>query len=245
MSHKLEEMKKNASYDGIAGIKKDLIKILDAELHMKGVDDLDTKDCGEVTDMIKDLAEAEKNCLEACYYEKIIKAMEKAEEEDDDDERMGYNSRRYSNGRYAPKGRGTRMGYIPHLEDRPWIDAYLHNPDFEPEMMGYQQGARRNQSGSSSDYGNSGGRNQSGSRMGYDDPDMDPQHSMTYNEYRKARRHYMESKNPVDKQTMEEKGRRHAHEAMDTIKDIWKDADPTLRKELKASMQQALNEMPT
>ena len=86
MSHKLEEMKKNASYDGIAGIKKDLIKILDAELHMKGVDDLDTKDCGEVTDMIKDLAEAEKNCLEACYYEKIIKAMEQAEEYDEDDE---------------------------------------------------------------------------------------------------------------------------------------------------------------
>ena len=230
MSHKLEEMKKNASYDGITGIKKDLIKILDAELHMKGVDDLDTKDCGEVTDMIKDLAEAEKNCLEACYYEKIIKAMEQAEEYDEDDEdRMGYNARRYANGRYAPKGRGSRMGYIPRLEDRPWINnAYLHDPDLDREMMGYPR------------------RNQTGSRMGYDemDPDMDPHHSMTYNEYRKAKRHYNETKNPVDKQMMEEKGRHHAREALDTIKDIWKDADPTLRKELKASMQQVLNEMP-
>lgn len=43
---------------------------------------------------------------------------------------------------------------------------------------------------------------------------------------------------------MDEKSRRHVHEALDTFKDIWKDADPAMRKELKASMQQAINEMP-
>lgn len=71
-----------------------------------------------------------------------------------------------------------------------------------------------------------------------------PQHSMSYNEYRKAKRHYTETKSPSDKQMMDEKGRRHIHEALDTFKDIWKDADPAMRKELKASMQQAINEMP-
>ena len=71
-----------------------------------------------------------------------------------------------------------------------------------------------------------------------------PQHSMSYNEYRKAKRHYTETKSPSDKQMMDEKSRRHIHEALDTFKDIWKDADPAMRKELKASMQQAINEMP-
>ena len=70
------------------------------------------------------------------------------------------------------------------------------------------------------------------------------QNSMSYNEYRKAKRHYTETKSPSDKQMMDEKSRRHIHEALDTFKDIWKDADPAMRKELKASMQQAINEMP-
>ena len=75
-------------------------------------------------------------------------------------------------------------------------------------------------------------------------PDRDPKHSMSYNEYRMAKRHYTETKSPSDKQMMDEKSRRHIHEALDTFKDIWKDADPAMRKELKASMQQAINEMP-
>ena len=244
MSHKMEDMKKNASFEEICALKKDLIKILDAELHTKGVDDLDAKDCGAVTDMIKDLAEAEKNCMEACYYQSIVKAMADAEEDDKD----GYNRNRYANGQYAPKGRGSRsMGFMPYLDKDPWMPDWMYNPDYDPVVntMGYA-GSRRNQSGSTSTYGDMGATSQSGSRRGYDDwdPDRDPQHSMSYNEYRKAKRHYTETKSPSDKQMMDEKSRRHIHEALDTFKDIWKDADPAMRKELKASMQQAINEMP-
>lgn len=246
MSDKMENMKKSASFEEICALKKDLIKILDAELHTKGVDDLDAKDCGAVTDMIKDLAEAEKNCMEACYYQAIVKAMADAEEDNED--RDGYNRSRYANGRYAPKGRGSRsMGFMPYLDKDPWMPDWTYNPDYDPVVntMGYA-GPRRNQSGSTSTYGDMGPTSQSGLRRDYDDwdPDRDPQHSMSYNEYRKAKRHYTETKSPSDKQMMDEKSRRHIHEALDTFKDIWKDADPAMRKELKASMQQAINEMP-
>lgn len=88
----------------------------------KGVECVDTEEFGEVIDMIKDLSEAE-------YKARISKAMEKSEEEDEAEEkymlkmlkdeyglgeeesRRYYDAWRYKNGRFAPKGRGTRRGY--------------------------------------------------------------------------------------------------------------------------------------
>lgn len=90
---------------------------------------------GEIVDMIKDLADAEKNCMEACYYDTVVDAMHEAE-----DEPMGYsgssfnrtmrpsygyNNRRYANGRYAPKGRGRRMGYMPETQTMVDEDGYM------------------------------------------------------------------------------------------------------------------------
>lgn len=113
----------------------------------KGIEQLNTEEMGEVTDMIKDLCEAE-------YYARIAKSMEKSEEEDEAEEkyirkkmreehedeykrmreeygeeeadRRFYDNYRYkSSGRFAPKGRGSympRRGY-----DEP---PYYHmNPD--------------------------------------------------------------------------------------------------------------------
>lgn len=241
MSHKkLEDMKKSGSYDEICELKKDLVKIFASELHTKGVDDLDTKDCAEVADMIKDLAEAEKACMEACYYETIVKAMEKADE-DDDDGRMGYNSRHYANGRFAPKGRGTRMGYMPDMMMQyPYIYGYVNDPDFEDNMqnrrMSYQPSG-------------AGNRSQSGSKMGYDDwdrdPDDDPKQSREYNEYKRAKRHYTESKSPADKQQMDEHAMKHMNQAIDSFREMWKDADPTMRKRMKADLTALVGEMPT
>lgn len=256
MSHKkLEDMKKSGSYDEICELKKDLVKIFASELHTKGVNDLDTKDCAEVADMIKDLAEAEKACMEACYYETIVKAMEKADE-DDDDGRMGYNSRHYANGRFAPKGRGTRMGYMPDMMMQyPYIYGYINDPDFEDKMAeryGYQRNSGRNsQEGNRGGYQTSGAgnRSQSGSRMGYDDwdwdPDDDPKQSREYNEYKRAKRHYTESKSPADKQRMDEHAMKHMNQAIDSFREMWKDADPTMRKRMKTDLTALVGEMPT
>lgn len=70
----------------------------------KGIDHVDTCEFGKVVDMIKDLADAE-------YHFLIAKAM-KEDEETDPYERRFYDHYRYSDGRFAPKGRGTyRRGY--------------------------------------------------------------------------------------------------------------------------------------
>lgn len=102
----------------------------------KGIEQLNTEEMGEVTDMIKDLCEAE-------YYARIAKAMEKSEEEDeaeekyirkmlkeenkdeykrmreeygeDEGERRFYDNYRYADGRFAPKGRGL---YRPRSSGR-------------------------------------------------------------------------------------------------------------------------------
>lgn len=117
----------------------------------KGIEQLNTEEMGEVTDMIKDLCEAE-------YYARIAKRMEKSEEEDeaeekyirkmlkeenkdeykrmreeygeDEGERRFYDNYRYkSSGRFAPRGKGTyspRRGY----EEPPY---YHMNPDMMRE----------------------------------------------------------------------------------------------------------------
>ncbi len=77
----------------------------------KGIECVDTEEMGKVTDMLKDLAEA-------MYYRTLMKAMEESSADETmemfdrfDDGRRFYDNYRYANGRFAPKGRGTRRGY--------------------------------------------------------------------------------------------------------------------------------------
>lgn len=88
----------------------------------KGIEHVDTKEFGEVIGMIRGLSDAE-------YKARISKAMECSEKEDEAEEkymlkmlkedygmneeesRRYYDAWRYKNGRFAPKGRGTRRGY--------------------------------------------------------------------------------------------------------------------------------------
>lgn len=243
MSHKKYEKEyAHDSYDKICEIKADLIENLKSEIKMAGFDKMDTDETGQIIDMIKDLAEAEKSHMEMCYYKKIVEAMEESEEEDDErHDRMGYNSRHYANGRFAPKGRGTRMGYIPDMMMQyPYIYGYVNDPDFEDNMrnrrMSYQPSG-------------AGNRSQSGSKMGYGDwdwdPDDDPKQSREYNEYKRAKRHYTETKSPADKQQMDEHAMKHMNQAMDSFREMWKDADPTMRKRMKADLTALVGEMPT
>lgn len=111
----------------ISEIKHDLIDAVKAEV-AKGMKEVDTEELGEVVDMIKDLAEAEKACMEACYYETVTEAMTEAE----GGERMGYDRWRYASGRFAPKGRGT-YGYTPmRMDDSDW-----------PQVMGANMNGTR------------------------------------------------------------------------------------------------------
>ena len=75
----------------------------------QGLDRVDTREMGAVIDMIKDLAEAERSCMEADYYDSVVEAMEEG------GDRYGYDggvSRGRSGYRVeSPDGEGGRMGY--------------------------------------------------------------------------------------------------------------------------------------
>lgn len=131
-----------------------------------------------------------------------------------------------------------RMGYIPEMampNQYPYIHAYLNDPeDFENEThdrYGYQPSG-------------AGNRSQSGSRMGWD-PDDDPKQSREYNEYKRAKRHYSETKSPEDKQKMDEHAMKHVNQTMDSFREMWRDADPNMRKRMKADLTTLVGEMPT
>ena len=57
----------------ICEIKNRIVEYIDLET--RDVARMDTKEIGELVDMVKDLAEAEKNCHKATYYETVVDAM--------------------------------------------------------------------------------------------------------------------------------------------------------------------------
>lgn len=201
------------------------------------------KDCslealGMITDQIKDLSDAAKNCMKAKYYETVIEAMEKGSERLDDSyddhDRMGYNNYRYaSSGRYAPKGSGTRYGY----------DG------------GSSNNSGRGNGNSGSD-GNSSGSNGSYGYPMYDDVmgypmynkmmdmnGMGSEYGRAYDEYKVAKRHYTQTHSDADNKEMNTKIEETASVWLDVIEEIMKDANPEMRKKLKIQTTKLLEQM--
>ncbi len=199
----------------ICQIEKDLISALKTVVsHGVFSKEVDTKELGELVDMVKDMAETKRNCWEAHYYETVSKAME---EYDYDDDSMGYNRNRYSNGRYAPSGTGNMTsGYRPHSNMMP----NMRSNDVYDNPMGYGR--------------NNGGMDHN-EIYGY-------QYGKAYDEYRDARRHYTETKSYEDKSYMDEKALEHVNTSVMTLRDIWKGADPSVKKEVRSSIKNLAEE---
>jgi len=106
-------MKDYACLEELLDMKKQYISWLKAYTNT-GMEAVDEKAAGEVADIIKDLCESVKSCKEACYYDKVIEAMDEKVEE------------------------GGRYGYKPYLDQKPYIDGYLNDPEFE-RRMGYHE----------------------------------------------------------------------------------------------------------
>lgn len=107
----------------------------------RGVETVDTEEFSKVIDSIKDLSEAE-------YYAKISKAMDDSDQDEVMEmfERYGdggkrfYDHYRYSDGRFAPKGRGTyRRGYEepPYYHMTP--EMYHRDMDIDMGRMYYTE----------------------------------------------------------------------------------------------------------
>lgn len=192
----------------------------------KGKCEVDTKEMGDVVDMIKDLAEAEEKCWKACFYKKVLEEMEL--EGEFPEGRMGYDHWRYSSGRFAPTGHGHRSGYHP-MPMTPMMDESM---DDWAMRAGYRMPTH-------SQMTHMGGRH----GMGYDDGMMDDRHSRAYNDYQTARRHYTETKSHEDKDKMSKHAQEHVLESVETMRDIWRNADPELRRQMKSDLVGLVNEM--
>nr|DAO70864.1 MAG TPA: hypothetical protein [Bacteriophage sp.] len=109
---------------------KQIMECVKAKVEAIGLDNFE----GQNLDDLKDFTEIAKNiaCFDKDY--RIVEAMEKSEDNEDimrmveqyEDypDRRFYDNYRYANGRFAPKGRGTRRGYIEPLYFHQMPDDY-------------------------------------------------------------------------------------------------------------------------
>jgi hypothetical protein len=184
-----------------------------------GIESVDTAEMGQVTDMLKDLAEA-------MYYRTLTKAMEDSDPEEimemferyGDGGRRYYDHYRYADGRFAPKGRGTyRRGY-----DEP---PYYHmTPEMYRSMENYRDIDRRD------------------GRMYYTEPSMNSG-VHTESRYDMAKRNYTESKElhrgntPEDKEQKMKELEKYLREIGSDIAELISDASTEEKNLLKNRMQ--------
>ena len=213
-----------------------LAEITKVELD-KGIENVDTKEMGEVADIIKDLAEAE-------YYAKISKAMDEAEYGEDYDymgaydehERKGYRGqRRDSRGRYMSR-RGYESRMMPEMD---WDDMeYQRDMDRPYGRMGYSSGGS-SMGGSSSSGMNSDSMGSQGGNRGYSDSGRGDSESR----YDRARRGYEESKAMHKGNTAEDKQHKmkelenYMKELSADVTDMISDMSQEEKSLLKSKMQ--------
>lgn len=188
-----------------------------------GIESVDTAEMGQVTDMLKDLAEA-------MYYRTLTKAMDDSDPEEimemferyGDGGRRYYDHYRYADGRFAPKGRGTyRRGY----GEPPY---YHMTPEMYRSMENYRDMDRRD------------------GRMYYTEPSMNSG-VHTESRYDMAKRNYTESKElhrgntPEDKEQKMKELEKYLREIGSDIAELISDASP----EEKALMKNKLSTIVT
>jgi hypothetical protein len=200
----------------------------------KGVENIDTKEMGEVAEIIKELSEAE-------YYAKISKAMDEAEYGEDYDymgaydehERKGYRGqRRDSRGRYMSR-RGYEAPMMMHddreyMRDMDRIDGRMYYTSGESSMSGSTSGNSSMNSGSSNMGYSESGSNY-GSRM---------QRDSREGKSGQMRRGYMEAKEQgKDKQQKMKELEDYMKELSTDVTEMIGDASPEEKSLLKQKMQ--------
>lgn len=107
---------------------------------------------------------------------------------------------------------------------------------------GSSGGGSRGGSGGSSGGGSSSGSSGSssggsGGSSGYS------RYGYSYDKFNESRRHYKESKDSRDKEEMNQHANEHVMDTLDTMRDIWKDADPQLQKRMKSELASLIQDM--
>lgn len=240
------EMKIEEEIKPLKELCEKMVKKVSAEVE-KGLENIETHELYEVADIIKDLAEAKKFTVEACYKTYILGAMEKHEDEYGDtwDEEGAFDEkgRRYyngqprskSSGRFMSRNDGRRNNEGRYSYDEP---MYHMTPDMyrEHDARYYRDVDRDNGRMYYSDNGMSanGGSNMSGGNMG--------RNSYT-SRYENAKRGYEESKmmhkdnTPESKQAKMKDLEMYMKELSEDVTGLIMDATPEEKTMLKNKMQ--------
>ena len=207
-----------------------------------GFDNLSSQDW----DDLKDCMEIVKNAICADKDYREVEAMDDFEKEYG---RMGYRGRA-ANGRFVHRsGRGRSAGYTPYLHT---MEDGMDDYDMYDEMpypmtgyrMGYTDGNRSgnmgNSSSSGSYSGNYGGGN---SRSGYEGMRQPSRYGESYDRYSDRRRHYHETKDADSKKQMDDSMKEYMSDVSENLREMWKDADPTLRQTMKADLTKMVQQL--
>ena len=200
-------------------------------------------------DDLKDCMEIVKCAVCADKDYRIVEAMDEAAEEEKFMGRMGYRGRA-ANGRFVHRsGRGRSAGYTPYLH---MMEDGMDDYDMYDEMpylmsgyrMGYTDGNRGgnmgNSSSSGSYSGNYGGGN---SRSGYEGMRQPSRYGESYDRYSDRRRHYHETKDADSKKQMDDSMKEYMSDVSENLREMWKDADPTLRQTMKADLTKMVQQL--
>lgn len=206
-----------------------IMECVKSKVEARGIDNVsyeEAKELGEWVDMAKDIV---------CYDKdmRIIKAMDEEEKYDEMEYRMGYRGRDSRTGRFVHRpGRGRSAGYTPYIHMMPpFMDGMYDEYDgMMPEdyRMGYYDG----RGGRSGNYGGSEHSENTGNRGG-------SRYGESYDDYRRARRHYTETHSAEHQKEMREK----IGEVFDDMESITIDMVKDMTPEDKQKYQLKLQKM--
>lgn len=217
-----------------------IMECVKSKVEARGIDNVsydEAKEIGEWVDIAKDIV---------CYDKdmRLIEAMDEEEKYGDMDYRMGYRGRD-SRGRFVHRpGRGRSAGYTPYLHMMPpFMDGMYDEYDGmlpEDYRMGYSEGrgGRSGNYGDTGNSGNSGGQGNNSDSYGYSDRGGS-RYGESYDDYRKARRHYTETHSPEHQKEMRDK----IGEVFDDMEAITVDMVKDMTPEDKQKYQLKLQKM--
>lgn len=222
-----------------------IMECVKSKVEARGIDNVsyeEAKELGEWVDIAKDIV---------CYDKdmRLIEVMDEEEKYGDMDYRMGYRGRD-SRGRFVHRtGRGRSAGYTPYVHMMPpFMDGMYDEYEgmmSEDYRMGYSEGrggrsGNYGNSGNSGNYGNSGGQGNNSGSYGYSEGNRGgSRYGESYDDYRKARRHYTETKSPEHQKEMREK----IGEVFDDMESITIDMVKDMTPEDKQKYQLKLQKM--
>ena len=121
------------------------------------------------------------------------------------------------------EGMENRYGYVPPKMSKVMDRSRMRRWDRESDMHDYDVDDRHTR----------------------DSEKSDQRYGKPYREYLDARKHYTETKSARDKEDMEMYANEHMMDTIGTIREMYRTAEPDLRKRMKADLTKLVGEMPT